>query len=44
MSTTYRAVRAAVRFAFATTVITAMGLGVVAAAFLACSIADRLLP
>lgn len=44
MTTTYRAVRAAVRFAFATTVITAMCLSAVAAAFLACSIANRLLP
>ena len=44
MSATYRAVRAAVRFAFAALVITAMGLGAVAAAFTAGAIASRILP
>jgi hypothetical protein len=44
MTPTYRAVRAAARFAFATVVITAMCLSAVAATFLACTIADRLLP
>jgi hypothetical protein len=44
MSVTARAVRAAVRFAFATTVVSAMCLSAVGAAFLACTIANRLLP
>ena len=44
MSTTYRAVRAAVRFAFATTVVSVMVLGALGAAFLTGTIADRLLP
>ena len=44
MSTTYRAVRAAVRFGFAAVVVSAMALGSLGAAFLAGSIAARLLP
>ena len=44
MSATYRAVRTAVRFAFATIVITAMGLGAITAAFVAGAIASRILP